>query len=88
LSWDFITEPLSMTYQTFRDHLKRQPFQPFRVVMSNGKAYEINQPELAWLTRDDVIVGVGRVIEGVAEDARICHLVNVVKIEPIIVPAP
>ena len=36
-----------MTADTFRQILKRAPFQPFRVVMSSGEAYQVMHPEMA-----------------------------------------
>jgi hypothetical protein len=50
---------VDMTLQTFRDLLTKQPFKPFRIVMSSGKSYEIRHPEMAWLTRTDILVGIG-----------------------------
>ncbi len=50
-----------MTVQTFRDLLKKQPFQPFRVVMSSGQTYEVRHPEMVALTRTDLLVGRGEV---------------------------
>ena len=40
-----------MTVQDFRDLLKAQPFQPFRIVMSSGESYEVRHPEMAFLSR-------------------------------------
>jgi hypothetical protein len=37
--------------------LRKQPFQPFRITLSNGKSYDIFHPELALVGRRDVIVG-------------------------------
>ncbi len=71
-----------MTVQTFRDLLAKQPFQPFRLVMSSGQTYEVRHPEMAWVTRSDIYVGVGG-DDGVPNDARICSLLHVTAIEPI-----
>jgi hypothetical protein len=46
-----------MTVQTFRDLLTASPFQPFRVVMSSGEHYEVRHPEMAMLTRSDILIG-------------------------------
>ena len=37
-----------MTPETIQKHLLRQPFQPFRVCLSDGAAYEVRQPEMVW----------------------------------------
>ncbi len=38
--------------------LRAQPFEPFRVYLSDGAVYEISHPDLAIVQRSKVIVGV------------------------------
>ena len=73
----------SMTVQTFRDLLTQRPFRPFRLVMSSGQSYEVRHPEMAWLTRTDILVGIGETDEGVPAEFRICSLLHVTTIEPV-----
>jgi hypothetical protein len=63
-----------MTVQTFRDLLQKQPFQPFRLVMSSGQTCEVRHPEMAFLTKTDMHVGVGETEPGVADEFRILSL--------------
>jgi len=72
-----------MTVQTFREPLTKRPFQPFRLAMSSGQAYEVRHPEMAMLTRSDILVGVGDTEEGVPAEFKICSLLHVSSIEPI-----
>jgi len=72
-----------MTVQTFRELLTKQPFVPFRLIMSSGKSYEVRHPEMAWLTRTDILVGVDETDEGVPAEFRICSLLHVTSIEPL-----
>ena len=72
-----------MTVQTFRDLLTRRPFQPFRLVMSSGQTYEVRHPEMAWLTRTDILVGIDETREGVPASFKICSLLHVTAIEPL-----
>jgi hypothetical protein len=72
-----------MTLQTFRDLMAHRPFKPFRLVMSNGQTYEVRHPEMAMLTRTDILVGVGEVDEGVPAEFRICSLLHVTSVEPV-----
>ncbi len=72
-----------MTVQTFRDLLKAQPFRPFRVIMSSGESYEVRHPEMAWLTRTDLLVGLDETRDGVPGRFRICSLLHVTTIEPV-----
>ena len=72
-----------MTIQTFRELLTQQPFKPFRLVMSSGQTYEVRHPEMAMLTRTDLLVGVGETDEGVPAEFRICSLLHVATVEPL-----
>jgi hypothetical protein len=42
--------------ENVRELLKKQPFQPFRMYLSNGQTFEVNHPELAFVTRETIIV--------------------------------
>jgi hypothetical protein len=72
-----------MTVQTFREWLSQRPFRPFRLVMSSGHSYEVRHPEMAMLTRTDLLVGVGETEEGVPAEFRIWSLLHVATVEPI-----
>ncbi len=72
-----------MTVQTFRELLSSRPFQPFRLVMSSGESYEVRHPEMALLTRTNLLVGVGESEERVPAEFRICSLLHVATVEPI-----
>lgn len=71
-----------MTVQTFRELLTKRPFQPFRLIMSSGQAYEVRHPEMAWLTRTDILVGVDAADDGVPAEFRILSLLHITAIEP------
>jgi hypothetical protein len=72
-----------MTVQTFRDLLATRPFRPFRLVMSSGQTYDVRHPEMALLTRSDILVGIGDTDEGVAAEFKICSLLRVTAVEPL-----
>jgi hypothetical protein len=72
-----------MTIQTFRNLLAARPFQPFRLVMSSGQTYDVRHPEMAWMTRTDILVGIDETRDGVPENFKICSLLHVTAIEPI-----
>jgi len=71
-----------MTVQIFRELLTQRPFKPFRLVMSSGQTYDVRHPEMAMLTRSDILVGIGDMDEGVPADFKICSLLQVTSIEP------
>jgi hypothetical protein len=72
-----------MTLQTFQKLLTQQPFKPFRLVMSSGKSFEVRHPEMAMLTRTDLLVGTKISKEGVPAEFEICSLLHVKAVEPV-----
>lgn len=75
-----------MTVQNFRDLLAKRPFQPFRLVMSSGKAYEVRHPEMAFLSRTSIYVAID-VEDDIPADFRMCSLLHVTTVEPLNAPA-
>lgn len=45
-----------MTRENIGELLEREPFLPFRLVMSSGKAYEVTNPNSAMLLKSEVFV--------------------------------
>jgi hypothetical protein len=71
----------TVTLQTFRDLLAARPFKPFRLVMSSGQTYEVRHPEMAWLTRTSILVGIDDADDGVPAEFKICSLLHVTAVE-------
>lgn len=76
-----------MTVDTFRELFTARPFRPFRLIMSSGEAYDVRHPEMALLTRTDLLVGLDVADDGVPARFRICSLLHVATIEPLETPA-
>ncbi|MBI1831645.1 MAG: hypothetical protein HYR84_09370 [Planctomycetes bacterium] len=72
-----------MTLQTFRKLFSQRPFQPFRLVMSSGKTYDVRHPEMALLTKTDILVGIDIADDGVPAEFDICSLLHVTAVEPL-----
>jgi len=72
-----------MMVQTFRDLLAKRPFRPFRVVMPSGKSYEVRHPEMAWLTKSDLLVGIGDENDEVPAEFKMCSLLHITAVEPL-----
>jgi hypothetical protein len=51
-----LVKELAMNSETIRDYLRREPFEPFVIRMSNGEVYEIRHPECAFVMKTRVIV--------------------------------
>lgn len=72
-----------MAIKTFRDLLGERPFKPFRLVMSSGQVYEVRHPEMAWLTKTSILVGIDQAEDGIPAEFKICSLLHVTAIEPL-----
>ena len=72
-----------MTVQTFRNLLSEHPFRPFRLVMSSGQTYEVRHPEMAMLTRSDILIGIDEADDGIPAEFKICSLLHVTAVEPV-----
>ena len=72
-----------MTLQTFRELMTNRPFKPFRIVMSSGQAYEVRHPEMALLTKTNILVGINETRDGVPAEFKICSLLHVTAVEPL-----
>lgn len=45
-----------MNAETIREYLRREPFEPFVIRMSNGETHEIRHPECGFVMKTRVIV--------------------------------
>ena len=71
-----------MTAEALRDGMQRRPLEPFRITMSSGDAYEIRHPEMAFLTRAEIIIGLGE-RGGIPSRHRTVSFLHVMAAEPI-----
>lgn len=63
--------------------LKRAPFEPFTLYMSDGSRYDVRHPELVIVTPRAVHVGIpGDRNPRIAADVAVCALVHVTRLEP------
>ncbi len=47
-----------MTQNELRDAARRQPFKPFRVVLTTGATYDIHHPDLIMVGQRSVVLGI------------------------------
>ena len=71
-----------MLVRDVRERLDKRPFEPFRICMTDGRAYDITHPELCMLGRTTVYVGipdpkVKRIVMRVDQ----CALLHIVRFE-------
>jgi len=71
-----------MTAESLREWLQKRPFQRFLVKTSDGEAYEVRHPEMAFLTRTEIVIGLAE-RNGIPSRHRTVSLLHVTAIEPI-----
>jgi hypothetical protein len=72
-----------MTPEAVQKHLRRQPFQPFRVCLSDGAVYEVQQPEMVLVLQREVIIALPKSGERFPRHTVSCDPLHITRIEPI-----
>ena len=71
-----------MSASELKDRLQRRPFEPFRLVLSSGDAFDVRHPEMALLGKGGIYVSVPDPNDELP-DVIWCSLLHVTAIEPI-----
>jgi len=66
-----------------RQHLRKEPFRPFRIFLSNGIHYDIHHPELMYVGRTDVVIALKLGKDDIPDELAYCNPVHVTNIEPL-----
>jgi len=73
-----------MAPEELRDTSRRQPFLPFRIVMTDGATFEIRHPDLIWVGRRSAMIGLtGQSGQEFYERSVQVDLLHVIRLEPI-----
>jgi hypothetical protein len=72
-----------MSYSELQKRLRKQPFQPFRIVLSSGESHEVRHPEMALLLKGGIEVAEADAKGEPPEVAAWCSLLHITAIEPI-----
>ena len=70
-----------MNPEKIQAHLRRQPFQPVRVFLSDGSSHDVRHPELALVTRREVIIASPSSEGQLPEQAVFCDPMHITRIE-------
>jgi hypothetical protein len=71
-----------MTQEELQQVARQQPFEPFRLVLTTGAAYDIRHPDLIMVGRRSATVGITNDPNGTAYDRTIkVDLLHVVAVE-------
>ncbi len=73
-----------MAPEDLRNTLKQTPFEPFRLVMTDGKFFEIRHPDLLLLGKRAAVVGLtGQPDQTLYEQTVKVDLLHIIRIEPL-----
>jgi len=72
-----------MSLRELKERLQRRPFEPFRVVLSSGDAYEVRHPEMTLLLRGGIYVAEPDAKGEPPEVPAWCSLLHITALEPI-----
>ena len=66
-----------------RVHIRKQPFRPFRVHISDGLSYDVRHPEFISVSRAEVVIGLDVGDEEIPEHSIYCDPVHITRIDPL-----
>ena len=72
-----------MRAEEIRKHVRKQPFQPIRVFVSDGASYEVRHPEMMYVSRAEVVIGLDVEDGDIPERSAYCDPVHIRRIEPL-----
>ena len=72
-----------MSVSELQKRLHQRPFEPFRVVLSSGEAYDVRHPEMALLLKGGIEIAEPDAKGEPPEVAAWCSLLHITAIEPV-----
>ena len=72
-----------MSPESIQKRLLQHPFQPFRIDLSDGSAYEVRQAEMALVLEREIIIALPKPGQEIARRAISCDPLHITRIEPI-----
>ena len=73
-----------MAPEELRDAIRQQPFEPFRLVLTDGAGYDVRHPDLLWVGKRTAMVGLtGDPAQTFYERAVRIDLLHISRLEPL-----
>jgi hypothetical protein len=73
-----------MSPEELRETLRQQPFEPFRLVMTDGREFDVRHPDLLWVGKRTAMVGLtGDPGQTYYERSVKIDLLHVIRLEPL-----
>ena len=79
-----------MRPEEIREFVRRQPFEPFRITLTDGRTYDVVHPDLAIVGRGNIAVGLLRPgdADPIYDRLVTMSLLHIMQVEPIAVSLP
>jgi hypothetical protein len=71
-----------VSFETIRLRLNARPFQPFRIVTSSGESFEVRHPEMAIVTKTEIVVALPDA-DGIPTRLQLVATLHVTALEPL-----
>jgi hypothetical protein len=73
-----------MNYRDLRGWIDAEPFVPFRLVMTDGRGFEITSPNMLWPGRDTAMIGLPDRAEPDMPAGHITvSMLHIIRVEPL-----
>ncbi len=72
-----------MRADEIRSHLRRKPFLPLNIHMSDGSSYPVRHPALAFVTRRDLVIALDPGDDRIPDRSVYRDPMHVTRIEPL-----
>ena len=72
-----------MRLEAINTQLRKHPFVPFRVFLSNGATHDVRHPEMMWVSRLEVGIAMELGEDDIPDRYAYCDPVHIVKLEPL-----
>ena len=70
-----------MSYEGIRLRLAARPFEPFRIMTSSGEGYEVRHPEMAIVTKTEIVIALPDA-DGIPSRLQLVATLDVTALEP------
>ena len=72
-----------ITTRNLKERMNAQPFKPFRICLSDGKAFDITNHDMAWVKSITVEIGIELDALGLAVHTAECAILHITRVEDI-----
>jgi len=70
-----------ITAKMLRNMMLAKPFKPFRIVMTDGRTFDVPHHDAAFVEQNTLDVGINLNADGIAEDIARCAILHIVRVE-------